>query len=318
MMGDVSKWKRFANSLRLRIANTIKGANPTLANQHITDALAKGVFTSNADNAMFAYESNDENASSMYRAWNVDNRSDFAVGHSFITLLKGETLVDHSHTTSPAGVNPNPFFGLTDPRISKYAQENSNGNYVGMFISEDSADAATFTVESLPGAMIIEDPAFAETLLEYAEICFIQSELNGWDQSWYERGIEASMQKWGVPTADITTYLSSVPAANEENVLTQKYIASYMQGNISWTEYRRTGYPKTLIPPGADYSLFIPSTSSWLDKNFQPLVDGVTDLPYRMRYPAQEQTLNGANRKAAADQLSNGDVIFSKLWWDVN
>jgi hypothetical protein len=47
-------------------------------------------------------------------------------------------------------------------------------------------------------------------------------------------------------------------------------------------------------------------------------VDGVTDIPYRMRYPQQEQTLNGANRKAAVDRLTNGDVIFSKLWWDVN
>ena len=41
----------------------------------------------------------------------------------------------------------------------------------------------------------------------------------------------------------------------------------------------------------------------------------VTELPYRMRYPQQEQTLNGESRKAAVDQLSNGDVVYSKLWW---
>ncbi|MCX2679496.1 SusD/RagB family nutrient-binding outer membrane lipoprotein [Galbibacter sp. EGI 63066] len=316
--GDVSKWKLFANSLRLKIANKIKGADASLANTHINDAISDGVFTSNSDNAMFAYETSDVNASPMYRAWHVNNRSDFAVGHSFVTLLKGENLVDHTHTSQPAGANPNPFSGLTDPRLPIYAQENSEGNFVGMFISESSADAATFTVESLPGSAIIDTPEFAETLLEYSEICFIQSELNGWDQDWYEMGISASMEKWGVASADATAYLGTVPAANMENVLTQKYIALYMQGTSSWTEYRRTGYPKTLIPPHQDYSLYIPSTDTWLDKTFNPLVEQVTDLPYRMRYPAQEQTLNGANRKEAADRLSNGDVIYSKLWWDVN
>ncbi len=317
--GDVAKWKLFANSLRFKIANKIKGANADLANQHITDALADGIFTSNADNAMFAYESSDKNASMNYRAWHVSNRSDFAVSHSFVTLLKGENLVDTAtHTSIVKGANANPFFGLTDPRLSIYAQPNPNGNFVGMFIAESSADAATYTAESLPGKAIIDEPTYAETLLEYAEICFIQSELNSWDQGWYEKGIRASMGKWGVADADIDTYIAAVPAASEENVLTQKYIALYLQGQSSWSEYRRTGYPKTLIPPHSDYALYIPSKDKWLNKVFNPLVDEVTDLPYRMRYPAQEQTLNGDNRKEAVSKLDNGDVIYSKLWWDKN
>ena len=66
----------------------------------------------------------------------------------FVTLLKGENLVDHTHTDVTEGANPNPFLGMMDPRIHKYAQKNKNGDYVGMFISESSADAATFTIES--------------------------------------------------------------------------------------------------------------------------------------------------------------------------
>ena len=314
--GDLTKWKLFANSLRLRIANQIKGVDAINANMHINEAIANGVFTSNADNATFTYESSGANAAPMYRAWHVDNRSDFAVSHSFITLLNGDNLVDHSHTDVITGVNSNPFSGIVDPRIHKYAQMNSDGNYVGMFISESSGEAATFTIESLPGTAIIDTPDFTETLIEFAEVSFIQSEINDWDQTFYETGIEASMNKWSVPSADISSYLAAVPAASEENVLTQKYIALYMQGATSWTEYRRTGYPKTLIPPHEDYSIYDPASDTWLDKTFVPLVPEVTDLPYRMRYPAQEQTLNGANRSAAVDLLDNGDVIFSKLWWD--
>lgn len=316
--GDVAAWKKFANSLRLRVANKIKGVNASLANTHITEAIANGVFTSNDDNAMFGYEANDKNAARMYIAWNVDNRSDFAVGHSFVTLLKGENLVNHTHTDLATGANANPFLGMTDPRLPKYAKANSNGDFVGMFIAESSAESATFTLESLPSDGIINTPDFAETLMEYAEVCFILSEINNWNQEWYEKGIRASMQKWGVATADIDSYIATVPAATEENVLTQNYIALYMQGHTSWMNYRRTGYPKTLIQPYSDYSIYDPTGDSWLDKTFTPLVPEVTDIPYRMRYPAQEQTLNGENRKAAVSKLSDGDVVYSKLWWDVN
>ena len=316
--GDVDAWKKFANSLRLRVANKIKGANATLAEQHAADAIADGVFTSNADNAMFMYESGDANASMPYRAWNVDNRSDFAMGHSFVTLLKGENLVGHDHTTLVPGANANPFPGITDPRLAIYAQENEDGDYVGMFIAESSADAATYTKESLPGAGIIDKPDFAETLMEYAEVAFILSERNGWSQAQYEAGVTASCEKWGVAAADITTLINALPAASEETVLTQKYIALYMQGHTAWAEYRRTGFPKTLIPVFTDYSINIPSDGSWVDKTFTPLVDEVTDLPYRMKYPQQEQTLNGDNWKTAVEALENGDVIYSKLWWDVD
>ena len=190
---------------------------------------------------------------------------------------------------------------------------------MGMFISESSADAATFTIESLPGTAIIATPDFSETLMDYAEVAFIMSERAGWSQADYEAGITASMEKWGVAAADIAAYIAAVPAASEENVLTQKYIAMYMQGQQSWCEYRRTGFPKTLIPVYAEYSIQDPSFTDpdleWVDKVFTPLVAEVTELPYRMRYPAQEQTLNGDSRKAAVAKLSNGDVIYSKLWW---
>lgn len=315
--GDVAAWKMFANSLRLRIANKIQGANASLAESHAADAISDGVFTSNVDNAIFYYEGGDVNSSPFYYNFNVDNRSDFAVGHSFVTLMNGEDLVDSTQTLV-AGANPNPFTGLVDPRLPFYAQPNKDGDYVGMFISESSADAATFVWESLPGDMIINDPTFGETLIEYAEVAFIQSERNSWDQTSYEAGITASMAKWGVDQADIDAYVAAVPAAGEETVLTQKYIALFMQGHTSWMEYRRTGYPKTLIPVFTQFSLYVPSTDKWHHKMFNPLVEEVTDIPYRMRYPQQEQTLNGDMRRVAADALSNGDVIYSKLWWDVN
>jgi len=320
--GDVAAWKTFANSLRLRIAHRIEGKDAGLAGPHITDALAQGVIASNADNAMFMYETSDANSARPYNAWYVGNRSDFAVSHSFVQLLLGNDMVDSTHAALPAGAGTNPFLDLEDPRLPIYAQPNKNGDYVGMFISVSSAASATFTIESLPGTAIIEKPDFSETLMDYAEVAFIMSERAGWGQTEYEAGIAASMEKWGVAEADVATYLGAVPAASEENVLTQKYIAMYMQGQQSWCEYRRTGYPKTLIPVNSSYAVEDPSwdqvdpvAPQWSNQVFIPLVAEVTELSSRMRYPQQEQTLNGDNRKVAVDALSHGDVIYSKLWW---
>jgi hypothetical protein len=312
--GDVAKWKKFANSLRLRIALKIRGVNATLANQHIADAIADGVFESNDDNAGFTYEASDKNASPFYIAYNVDNRKDFAPGHSFVELLKGEDLL------SPAGasITTNPFPGLLDPRIHIFVDPNGDGNYVGMPIANSSSEAATIKFESLPGDAIINVPNTTDYLMEYSEVEFILSELNTWDQAHYEAGVEASLEKWGVPAGDITTFIASLPAANQETVITQKYIALYMQAHTAWVEYRRTGYPATLIKYNMNYRFSNPANpAQFYDYTFTPITE-VTDIPFRMKYPVEEFTLNNTNYVSASDKLANGDLQSSKLWWDVN
>ncbi len=311
--GDMAAWRLFANSLRLRVALKIRGVNQALADQHIAAAQTAGIFTSNADNAAFGYEAKDVNANQYYYNFNVDNRSDFAISHSFMTLLKGENMVD----TLGADISTNPFFGTIDPRISIYAQENSEGVYYGMPIVEGSGVSATIKWESLPGDAIINTPDWAVPLMSYAEVCFILSELNGWDQTHYENGVRASMEQWGVPAADIDAYVAAMPAANQETVLTQKYIALYMDPHTAWQEYRRSGYPQTLLMPYDNFNITVPEMSENRNFVFEPLID-IADIPFRMEYPDFEKTLNEANNLAASSALSNGDVITSKLWWDVN
>lgn len=313
--GDVAMWKKFANSLRLRIAMKMKGFNASLGNQHIADAISKGVFESNADNAGFEFENNASNGAPMYVAWNVDNRSDFAAGHSFVTLLKGENLMN----ASGADLTDNPFAGMVDPRLPLYVQPNGDGVYQGMPIAETSAEAATITFESLPGDGIINKADFTEMIMEYAEVQFLLSEQNGWDQTYYENGVRASMERWGVEAADIDAYIAALPPANEENVLTQKYIALYMQSHTAWSEYRRTGYPHTLIEPFEQYSITYDDFQ--YDFTFNPIpseIGTTNDLPYRMEYPDQEYTLNGDMIQEAVNRLDNGDMLSSKLIWDVD
>jgi len=290
----------FANSLRLRIANRIKGSNASLANQHIADAIADGVMMSNDDNAGVTYTAdNDANSAPMYAAFYISNRLDFAPTNTFVELLKGDR--------GPFGA---------DPRLEIYVDPNADGEYVGIPAGTAREDVSGFKWESLPGEAVL-DSKYTEYYMEYSEVCFLLSENNGWDQTWYENGVEASMQKWGVAQADIDAYIATLPAASEETVLTQKYIALYMQPQEAWAEYKRTGYPMTFAKPGNTYNVIVPlgdGTTTTFTYEFTSLVDGLTDLPTRAKYPLVEANINEANYKAAGDAIG-GDKMNTKLWF---
>ncbi|HLS96928.1 MAG TPA: SusD/RagB family nutrient-binding outer membrane lipoprotein [Sphingobacterium sp.] len=311
--GDATKWKKFANSLRLRIANRIKHVYPA-ASSEMQDAIAGGVFESNADNAIHAFGSIDVEANPLWRTFYVDNRADFWPNHSFIQLLKGETGgfdVDPRlyKVAAPKGLTMPAYdagyedsedlddyqgvpYGL--PRVESYYQTASNINFFSRDILTQNR---------------------GEVLMEYSEVAFILSEMNSWSQELYEEGVRANMERLGVSNEDIDSFVASLPAANERNVLTQKYITLFYNPDEGWNEYRRTGYPDTevLLMPGE--TAVRPHDGS--EYTFTPLQSGnviATDIPARVRYPVTQQTLNGENWLNAANSLG-GDEIDKKLWF---
>lgn len=294
--GDNAKWAKFANSLRLRFATRLKAKNPTLYQSHFADALAKGVFTSNADNAVYKYASSSPNEAPLYRATVTANRKDFAISHVFIGLLKGE----------------NPQLPVADPRLAIFASKNSAGNYVGLpyGLTEGQAGKFSATGVSLPGA-VYNAANFGEVLQEYSEVAFLISEYNNWSQADYEKAVRASLEKWGVPAADVNTYIAALPAAGEQNVLNQKYIALFTQFLEGWSEYRRTGYPNFLIKKD-DVVFSGTIEGAPVTYTFSPLF-GDGGVPARLYYPVKEQTVNKASYQAAIAAQGN-DVIETDLW----
>ncbi|MFO7883163.1 MAG: SusD/RagB family nutrient-binding outer membrane lipoprotein [Kosmotogaceae bacterium] len=335
--GDTENWQKFANSLRLRIALKIKDVDSELAQTHIDDVMADGDYISNhEESAVFVYGTSDKNSAPYYYGVHVGNRDDFAVGNAFMTLLQGNDIVDMDGTS----LTDNPFDGIEDPRIPIFAKPNPDGNYVGMPIAEDSDVAAQIDWKSRAGSAIDDKPDFPEVLMEWAEVEFILSELNDWDNEHYKTGVRANMERWnGVDeetdiSGEIDDFVDNqlpdiselTGAEQEEHVLTQKYIALYMQANTAFTEYRRTGYPQTLVKPGDEYGVYDPAIDTiYGDASqegaepfvFNPIPD-LTDLPNRMRYPSYEQTLNGTNYNEAREWLENGDAQDSPLYWDLD
>ncbi|WP_430935117.1 SusD/RagB family nutrient-binding outer membrane lipoprotein [Saccharicrinis sp. 156] len=299
--GDATMWKKFANSLRLRIANRVKDVYPA-ASSHITDAITAGVMESNDDNVGVTYESNALNGAPMYRAFYVDNRTDFAPSWSFVELLQGKR---------------GPF--VEDPRLDVFVADNADGFKVGIPLTANNGEVAAFENESLPGEAILAAD-YTEIYMEYAEVCFILSETNSWDQTWYEKGVRASMERWGIDAATIDAYIAALPAATEETVITQKYIALYMQPMEAWSEYRRTGYPNTLIKPNETYDYTYSVKDA--DGNVSEVTETYTyavgslssDVPSRVSYLLNEYSVNEANVEAAKTSMG-GDEITTQLWW---
>lgn len=322
LFGSVGKMKRFANSLRLRIANRVKNvpALSTIAQTHIQEAIAEGVMQSNDDTVGLTYENNEVAPSPMYAAFFVDSRNDFSVASSFVELLKGERGTYGVDPRLQKYVAPRTA-RITEVKEQGYTESDNLADYIGMpYGIENSYTSAQRSYGVSSFSYNVLKPNYTEVLMEYAEVCFLLSENNGWDDAWYKKGVQASMERWGVDSAKSTAFVAGLAPANEENVITQKYIALYMQPYEAWSEYRRTGFPNTLNKVGQTYNLAAPVKPK--DKPeitnyvFESLVEGVTDLPTRLRYSARYSKLNEANyTKALQNMGMSEDSMTHKLIW---
>ena len=318
------KMRRFANSLRLRLAIRLKDVQDAelraLAQQNINELKdGTAVMQSESDTVELQFDSDDTNPAPIYNEYFVRNRVDYSPSNSFVQLLKGQR--------GNFGVDPRlqKYFapkGLTkyQARDGRYTESNNINDYVGMPYGLDES-MADFQFKSGVAVSFfssrILQPNYAEVFMEYSEVCFLLSEANGWDNTWYKKGVEASMKKWGVDDAKITSFLATIPAANEENVLTQKYIALYMNPNEAWAEYRRTGYPYTLIKVNEETDLNIPTEAGQTRYKFESLVADLTDIPERLLYPVAYKVINEANyREALKSMQMTTDVLTKRLIFD--
>lgn len=283
--GEVSKWKKFANSLMLRMAMRMSNADEATARPYIEKAIQGGIIETNADNALFPYNNN---ATEAFPFNNIDRDP--------VQFVVTATLLDYMVSTN-------------DPRLPMYARTVDSVYRGAPYASGDNnaSDAQNF---SLPSQKVYS-PNFPGILFTASEGLFLKAEAaarnltTGSAATFYTSGISESMSFWGVPADSATTYLSRVPynAANWKNCIgTQKWLAFYMQGMQSWFERVRLNFNK---PDGSP--LFIAPVEGSLDPT-------VSMVPNRITYPTTENNTNRANKEAAA-QAMGGDTKGTKLWW---
>ena len=282
--GDPDKWRRFANSLRLRMAMRMSDVNAGAAAAEFADALSDGVFTGNADNAVLWYVANGTNVHPIYAYENIP-RIDHHVSKTMVDTLTN----------------------LADPRLPFYAKPTPAGTYRGDVHGSDQ-DVPLNQISRVGEWFARADaPSYVMT---YGEVLFLQAEAaqRGWipgdPAALYQQAIRASMQQFNVngdaftdiSPAAIDAYLAQprVAYAGLPSIGVQKWIALYGNGPEAYAEWRRTGYPALLPGPNAANE---------------------RRIPRRLRYPVSEESLNGENMKEAADR-QGGASLNNRVWWD--
>ncbi len=294
--GNMAKWRKFANSLRLRLAIHLSKADPTKAASEAAAALAAGVFASNADNAQLMYLSTSPNRNPIYN--DAQGRDDYGMSKTFVDSL-----------TSWA-----------DPRLPVFAQVNPAGTgFQGLPNGLNDGEGTPIVNISRFGAFWRSTAAAPMELLTYSEVLFLEAEAaeRGWipggsvqAATYYTNAITASLQQYGVAAADIATYLGQAKvgynaagatlAGRMNQIMYQKWVSLFMQGMEAWTEVRRTGIPSLIPGPRAVFGAGIAG-----------------NIPQRLPYDDNEAVLNAANLSAAvsAQGFSAGNDIQSKLWF---
>ena len=294
--GNMAKWKRFANSLRLRLAIHLSKADPTKAASEAAAAVAAGVFTSNADNAQLMYLGTSPNRNPIYN--DAQGRDDYGMSKTFVDSLTS----------------------FADPRLPVFAQINPAGTgYQGLPNGLNDGEGTPIVNISRFGAFWRSTPNAPMYLLTYSEVLFLEAEAaeRGWipggsaaAATYYTNAITASLQQYGVAAADIATYLGQAKvgydaggttlAAHMNQIMYQKWVSLFMQGMEAWTEVRRTGIPSLIPGPRAVFGAGIAGS-----------------IPQRLPYDDNEAVLNAANLDAAvsAQGFSAGNDIQSKLWF---
>ncbi len=309
--GDVTKWVKFANSLRLRLAIRISNVNPAKAKIEAEKSLSHsiGVITTN-DQGFFVDAGLLHPLSTINTAWN-----DIRMGAPMESILKG----------------------YNDARIEKYFLPSiQNGDYLGIRNGIAIATKSDYEGYSKLGPVIETTKV---QLMTAAEVYFLRAEgaLRGWSmggtaQALYEQGITTSFAQHGISgaaayiadnTSKAANYTDPMNATNNvtgsnlsqvtiaweggatsavqlEKIITQKWIAMYPDGQEAWSEFRRTGFPKL-------FTVVVNNSGGKIS---------TANFVRRVNLPASEYETNNAETLKAVQTLGGADNGGTRLWWD--
>ncbi len=325
--GDLAKWARLANSMRLRLAIRIAQADPALAKTEGEKAIndPAGLITTNGDNfyingygqkyhpAVICFEWNDTRMSASMESI-LGGYQDPRVSAFFAPVADASLVADH----------PNfPYKGIR--------------NGADLVAKDLRIPFSTINTDfNNPGT--VTQRKFMST----DEVHFLLAEaaLRGWAGAGdagtlYDLGVRASFELWGAGGAegylandtdipfdyddpasvgDVNDFVSRISntvawdeaADNEiklEKIITQKWIAGYTDSMEAWVDHRRTGYPK--LP----YNYQNDSNSDWG-------VIASDDFLRRMTFVNGERENNAAGVADATSKLGGPDEIGTRLWWD--
>jgi hypothetical protein len=328
--GDVAKWLKFTNSLRLRMALRISSVDPTRAKAEAEAAVADGVMTTSPDDdALLArsLKGDDNNGLSIMSDWN-----EFRMSASMESVLKGYTdprMPVYFLPAQATGTYEGLRNGLTSTQQTQGINKPDSNSHVGpRWASPKYGGNADYL--STPQNVM----ATAESYFLRAEGALLGWNMGGTAKELYEAGITQSFRQWGiVDDAVIQAYInsdktpvapndylnspamtnlpvkfSSDPAIQKAQIALQKWLAIFPDGAEAWADYRRNPAWHSdvldLYPVANSDNPDITNTSTqWIRR-----------IPFLL-----SERQNNAAEVTKAEQLLGGpDKVTTPLWWDKN
>lgn len=289
--GNMLRWQKFTNSLRLRLLMRASGKLASAATDIQTMLSAPQQYPlmeSNDDNFLYRYTGSLPDvyplAPSYVRDFDFKYKSVSAFIVDSLKKFSDSRLFQYARPTNASATTNNPqYVGLPNSLpVTESANYNGGFNfqsYLGTRFQSNTEPAIWLT---------------------WSEVLFLKAEaaqrgfFTGNAETLYNDAIKASFGYWGAEFNN--SYLDQAGVKYDgqlSKIYLQKFFALYFTGMEAWNEYRRTGYP--LLVPG-------PTNAN----------DG--KVPSRIPYPLSEQSLNRVNYEDAAKRMG-GDNMNHKLWW---
>ena len=222
--GDMDRWRTFANTIKMVMGLRLSKADPAKGQVKFNEALS-GVISSNDENIKYTYLSEDSNDNPWQDEF--ESRKDYLMSDVFVDKLIG------------TGTNTLP----EDPRLAKFAEPaTTSATFVGAPYGASNSATADY---SFITSDIIKNSEAPLMIYTYSEVLFARAEAaaRGWTTedpaTLYNQAVTASMEQWGVDSADATVYLTANPYTGIEDIAYEKYVSLFFQGYNSWAEWRR-------------------------------------------------------------------------------
>jgi SusD/RagB-like outer membrane lipoprotein len=316
--GNIAKWKKFAYSLLLRAGMRIAKADATKAQATVQAAVAGGVITDNADNAYMRHDAN--------YTWPIGNSLNGSEAANFYLT---KPFVDQLKTTNDPRLSAIAirYMGATSGNGQTVASGNTTAAVqIGMPMGKDNGTVvAAATADGLASfyeysqadrrrVTKVSSPVFyvtaAQTNLLLAEARFKGWVTTGTAAQYFSDGIKSHMDQMATFDAGSAiaagardTYIAAnplTPGSELQQINTQYWIASFLNGPEAFANFRRSGYPAlTPNPYGQPTNPDVPNGT----------------FIRRLTYPTSELSVNTANVNEAISR-QGPDKLSTKVWWD--
>jgi len=340
--GDVNRWYKFANSLRLRLALRVSKVDPANAKIQAEAAVAAGVMTSSAaiadptamtsgDDAFVqrSAKNNDGNGLQSMSDWD-----EFRMSASMASVLNGyqdPRLPQYFLPAKNTGVYSGLRNGLTVDQLGKVPNVAANNSHVGQRYSSTAIVDKNGSVLGSANSIATGQNVMvtAESYFNRAEGALLGWSMGGSAKDLYNLGITNSLIQWNVTNVAVqTAYINSVKtpvapgdylnspamasipvlfgidaATQLEQIATQKWLSLYPDGMEAWADFRRSRKLK-LYPVANSDNPDITNTS--------------TQIIRRIPFLDDEKKANAAAVTAAITLLGGPDKVTTPLWWDKN